>query len=47
MAWDFRGIDRYDGRRAADARLKAPPALPPPPPFSWIGFYIGGEFGGA
>ena len=28
---------------AADMPLKAPP----PPPFSWTGFYIGGEFGGA
>jgi outer membrane immunogenic protein len=32
---------------AADMRVKAPPAPPPPPPFSWNGFYIGGEFGGA
>jgi outer membrane immunogenic protein len=32
---------------AADMRLKAPPAPPPPPPFSWSGFYIGGELGGA
>ncbi len=32
---------------AADLRLKAPPAPPPPPPFSWTGFYIGGELGGA
>jgi outer membrane immunogenic protein len=32
---------------AADMRLKAPPAPPPPPPFSWTGFYIGGDFGGA
>jgi outer membrane immunogenic protein len=28
---------------AADMALKAPP----PPPFSWTGFYIGGELGGA
>jgi len=33
---------------AADMRLKAPPAAPPPPPpFSWSGFYIGGNLGGA
>jgi outer membrane immunogenic protein len=32
---------------AADMRLKAPPAPPPPPPFSWTGFYIGGNIGGA
>ena len=32
---------------AADMPLKAPPAPPPPPPFSWTGFYIGGELGGA
>ncbi len=32
---------------AADMRVKAPPAPPPPPPFSWSGFYIGGEIGGA
>ena len=33
---------------AADMAVKAPPALPPPPPpFSWTGFYIGGELGGA
>ena len=32
---------------AADMAVKAPPALPPaPPPFSWTGFYIGGEVGG-
>ena len=31
---------------AADMALKAPPP-PPPPPFSWTGFYIGGELGGA
>jgi outer membrane immunogenic protein len=34
--------------QAADMRVKAPPAPPPPPPpFSWNGFYIGGELGGA
>jgi opacity protein-like surface antigen len=32
---------------AADMKVKAPPAPPPPPPFSWNGFYIGGEIGGA
>ncbi len=32
---------------AADMRVKAPLAPPPPPPFSWNGFYIGGELGGA
>ncbi len=32
---------------AADMRVKAPPAPPPPPQFSWNGFYIGGELGGA
>src|SRR5215472_14356534 len=33
---------------AADLRMpvKAPPA-PMPPPFSWTGFYIGGNLGGA
>jgi outer membrane immunogenic protein len=31
---------------AADLRLKAPPKMAPPP-FSWTGFYIGGNFGGA
>jgi outer membrane immunogenic protein len=32
---------------AADLRVKAPPKPPVPPPFSWTGFYIGGNFGGA
>jgi outer membrane immunogenic protein len=32
---------------AADMPLKAPPAPPPPPPYSWSGFYIGGDIGGA
>ena len=32
---------------AADMRLKAPPAPPPPPVYSWTGFYIGGDLGGA
>ncbi len=32
---------------AADMPLKAPPAPPPAPIFSWTGFYIGGELGGA
>jgi outer membrane immunogenic protein len=32
---------------AADLRVKAPPAPPLPPPFSWTGFYIGGNIGGA
>jgi outer membrane immunogenic protein len=33
--------------RAADMRVKAPPAAPQPPPFSWTGFYIGGNVGAA
>jgi len=33
---------------AADLPVKARPALPPPPPpFSWTGFYIGANIGGA
>jgi outer membrane immunogenic protein len=32
--------------QAADMALKAPPPPPAPPPFSWTGFYIGGEIGG-
>jgi outer membrane immunogenic protein len=32
---------------AADMPVKAPSPPPPPPPFSWNGFYIGGELGGA
>jgi outer membrane immunogenic protein len=32
---------------AADLRVKAPPKPPAPPPFSWTGFYVGGNFGGA
>jgi len=33
---------------AADLRVKAPPPpAPMPPPFSWSGFYIGGNIGGA
>ena len=33
---------------AADMYVKAaPPPAPQPPPFSWTGFYIGGNFGGA
>jgi outer membrane immunogenic protein len=31
---------------AADMAVKAPPPPPLPPPFSWTGFYIGGEIGG-
>ena len=32
---------------AADLAVKAPPVYaPPPPPFSWTGFYIGGNLGG-
>src|ERR1700689_2977779 len=31
---------------AADMPLKAPPA-PPPPVFSWTGFYVGAQVGGA
>jgi outer membrane immunogenic protein len=32
---------------AADMHVKAAPKAPVPPPFSWTGFYIGGNFGGA
>jgi len=33
---------------AADMPVKAPPPPPPPPPlFSWTGFYVGGNIGGA
>jgi outer membrane immunogenic protein len=32
--------------QAADMPVKAPPP-PPPPPFSWTGFYLGGNIGGA
>ena len=32
---------------AADLPLKAPPAPPPVPAFSWTGFYIGANIGGA
>jgi outer membrane immunogenic protein len=32
--------------QAADMPLKAPP-LPPPPVFSWMGFYVGADIGGA
>ena len=32
---------------AADMRVKAKPPPPMPPPFSWSGFYIGGNLGGA
>ena len=32
---------------AADLYVKAPPPAPMPPPFSWTGFYIGGNLGGA
>jgi outer membrane immunogenic protein len=36
------------GARAADMAVKAPPPAPPPPPaFSWTGFYVGGNVGGA
>lgn len=31
---------------SADLAVKAPPP-PPPPPFSWTGFYVGGNIGGA
>src|SRR5882724_7428116 len=31
---------------AADMPVKAPPAAPAAPPFSWTGIYIGAEFGG-
>jgi outer membrane immunogenic protein len=34
--------------QAADMPLKAPPAPQPPPPvFSWTGFYVGADIGGA
>jgi outer membrane immunogenic protein len=34
--------------RAADMHVKAPPRpVAPPPPFSWTGFYIGGNVGAA
>jgi len=32
---------------AADMAVKAPPVLPPVPVFSWTGFYIGANIGGA
>src|SRR6476646_11110197 len=32
---------------AADLRRPAPAYTPPPPVFSWTGFYIGGNLGGA
>jgi outer membrane immunogenic protein len=32
---------------AADLYVKAKPPAPMPPPFSWTGFYIGGNLGGA
>jgi outer membrane immunogenic protein len=32
---------------AADIAVKAPPPPPPPPVFSWTGFYVGGNVGGA
>ena len=32
---------------AADMHVKAPPKAPMPSPFSWTGFYLGGNFGGA
>jgi outer membrane immunogenic protein len=33
--------------QAADLPVKAPMLLPPPPPFSWTGFYLGGNLGAA
>jgi outer membrane immunogenic protein len=33
--------------QAADMPVKARPLPPPPLPYSWTGFYIGGNFGGA
>jgi outer membrane immunogenic protein len=35
------------GANAADMHVKAPPPAPLPPPFSWTGFYVGGNLGGA
>ena len=32
---------------AADMPMKAPPPPPPLPVFSWTGFYVGGNIGGA
>ena len=32
---------------AADMPMRAPPPPPPPPLFSWTGFYVGGNIGGA
>ena len=32
---------------AADMPMKAPPPPPPPPLFTWTGFYVGGNIGGA
>lgn len=32
---------------AADMHVKAPRPAPTPPPFSWTGFYFGGNLGGA
>jgi outer membrane immunogenic protein len=37
------GISRF----AAAADLPVQKAPPPPPPFSWTGFYVGGNLGGA
>jgi outer membrane immunogenic protein len=33
--------------QAADLPVKAPVLPPPPPPFSWTGFYLGGNLGAA
>ncbi len=30
---------------AADLPVKAAPIAPPPPPFSWTGWYFGGHLG--
>jgi len=42
------GLLASAGANAADLRMpvKAPP-MPVPPPFTWTGFYIGGNIGGA
>jgi outer membrane immunogenic protein len=44
------GLGMVGSAQAADMPQAAPPPLAPvyvPPPFTWTGFYIGGNFGGA